>query len=193
MIGYWLKSLHLHCAQNTNPIWLGGGLTLGGHEGAGEVVEVARPGPVAVGDRVVILPQYPCGECSLCLSGDGVFCENNLDFETIFGTQNGRGAFAQYLLAPSWRLRIIPEDVSYEHATMAIDGIGATFGAFQELDINATDTLLITGLGPVGLGGVANALFAEPGSLEWNLLPGEGTMLSQWVWRQFSILVNPIY
>ncbi|MDW7754492.1 MAG: zinc-binding dehydrogenase [Brevefilum sp.] len=44
---------------------------------------------------------------------------------------------------------------------MAIDGIGATFGAFQMLDINNTDTLLITGLGPVGLGGVVNARFRE--------------------------------
>jgi threonine dehydrogenase-like Zn-dependent dehydrogenase len=42
---------------------------------------------------------------------------------------------------------------------MAIDGIGATFGAFEMLGINAKDTLLITGLGPVGLGGVVNARF----------------------------------
>jgi len=32
-----------------------------GHEGAGEVVEVAQPGPMKVGDRVVILPQPGCG------------------------------------------------------------------------------------------------------------------------------------
>lgn len=138
---------------------LGRGLNHGGHEGAGEVVEVARQGPVAVGDRVVILPQYPCGECSLCTTGDGVYCEDNLDFEAIFGTQNGSGAFAQYLLAPNWRLSIIPDGVSYAYATMAIDGIGATFGAFQELEISSADTLLITGLGPVGLGGVVNACF----------------------------------
>ena len=32
-----------------------------GHEAAGEVVEVAQPGRVNVGDRVVVMPQYPCG------------------------------------------------------------------------------------------------------------------------------------
>lgn len=137
----------------------GRALSQGGHEGVGEIVEISQPGQVQVGDRVVILPQYSCGKCSHCTTGNEIFCENNLDFNSIFGTDNGRGAFAQYLLSPSWRLRIIPDDVSYEHATMAIDGIGATFGAFQMLEINSEDTLLITGLGPVGLGGVVNARF----------------------------------
>ncbi len=138
---------------------IGKALSQGGHEGVGEVVELAQPGQVQVGDRVVILPQYSCGVCSHCTTGNDIFCENNLDFNAIFGSDNGRGTFAQYLLAPSWRLRVIPDDVSYEHATMAIDGIGATFGAFQSLDISSSDTLLITGLGPVGLGGVVNARF----------------------------------
>jgi hypothetical protein len=35
---------------------------------------------------------------------------------------------------------------------MAIDGIGASFGAFQAISLSAIDTVLITGLGPVGLG-----------------------------------------
>ena len=38
-----------------------------GHEAAGEVVEVAQPGRVKVGDRVVVMPQLPCGRCALCL------------------------------------------------------------------------------------------------------------------------------
>src|SRR6266851_3125191 len=38
-----------------------------GHEAAGEVAEVAQQGRVRVGDRVVVMPQYPCGRCPLCL------------------------------------------------------------------------------------------------------------------------------
>jgi L-iditol 2-dehydrogenase len=134
-------------------------LRSGGHEGTGEVVAVAQPGRVKVGDRVVILPQYPCGSCILCKSGDYVYCENNYAFEEFVGTQDGSGTFAQYILKPDWLLPLIPAEVSYEHATMAIDGIGASFGAFQAIDIGPTDTLLITGLGPVGLGAVVNACF----------------------------------
>lgn len=138
---------------------VGRALQLGGHEGVGEVAGVDKPGLVKVGDRVVILPQYPCGKCPLCRSGDYIYCENNYDFENFIGSKNGSGTFAQYVLKPDWLLPPIPEGMSYAHATMAIDGIGASFGAFQAIDIGANDTLLITGLGPVGLGGVTNACF----------------------------------
>ena len=134
-------------------------LQLGGHEGVGEVAAVAQPGPVKVGDRVVILPQYPCGKCALCLAGDSIYCEHNFDFEEVTGAKNGQGTFAQYTLAPNWRLPAIPEGVTYEHATMAIDGIGASFGALQSMEVDAADTLLVSGLGPVGLGAVVNARF----------------------------------
>jgi len=134
-------------------------LNMGGHEGVGEVVALAQPGQVKVGDRVVIMPQYPCGKCDLCMSGDFVYCENNYDFEEFVGSNIGKGTFAHYVLAPDSMLPPIPEGVSYEHATMAIDGIGASFGAFQALHINVSDTVLITGLGPVGLGAVVNARF----------------------------------
>ena len=130
-----------------------------GHEGVGEVAAVACSGPVKVGDRVVILPQYACGKCSLCMAGDYIYCQNEYDFEAIWGTRDGMGTFAHYALKPAWLLPKIPDDVTYEKATMAIDGIGASFGAFQAIDIGALDTVLITGLGPVGLGAVVNARF----------------------------------
>jgi threonine dehydrogenase-like Zn-dependent dehydrogenase len=134
-------------------------LGAGGHEGAGEVVAVAQPGPVKPGDRVVILPQYACGKCTLCQAGDFIYCENNHDFQAFTGSENGHGTFAQYILKPGWLLPPIPDGMSYEYATMAIDGIGASFGAFQAIQVSAKDTVLITGLGPVGLGAVVNARF----------------------------------
>src|ERR1051326_1036994 len=47
-----------------------------GHEAAGEVVAVAQPGRVRLGDRVVVMPVYPCGKCPLCISGDYIHCES---------------------------------------------------------------------------------------------------------------------
>jgi threonine dehydrogenase-like Zn-dependent dehydrogenase len=63
------------------------------------------------------------------------------------------------VVKPSRRLLPIPEGVSYAHATMAIDGIGASFGGLRAIGVDALDTVLVTGLGPVGLGGVVNARF----------------------------------
>ena len=50
-----------------------------GHEAAGEVVAVAQPGRVKIGDRVVVMPQYPCGKCDLCYAGDYIHCENTVN------------------------------------------------------------------------------------------------------------------
>lgn len=134
-------------------------LPIMGHEGVGEVVAVAQPGPVEVGDRVVILPQYPCGKCALCMAGDYVYCEDNYDYKAFNGSLSGSGTFAHYTLKPAWLLPKIPDDMSYAQATMAIDGIGASFGGFQAINVNSLDTVLITGLGPVGLGAIANARY----------------------------------
>ncbi len=130
-----------------------------GHEAAGEVVEVARPGRVKPGDRVVVMPQYPCGKCELCRSGDYIHCEHNPDPLKICGSRTGRATYAQYVIKPDWLLIPIPDDMSYEHASMACCGLGPTFGAMQLIDVRASDTVLITGAGPVGLGGIVNARY----------------------------------
>lgn len=122
-----------------------------GHEASGEVVEVAQPGQVKVGDRVVVQPQYPCGRCPLCLKGDFIHCQNS------HAPKEGTATYAQYLLKTDWLCSPIPDGVSYEHASMACCGLGPTFGAMQQMQVDAFDTVLITGLGPVGLGGVINA------------------------------------
>ena len=130
-----------------------------GHEAAGEVVAVAQPGRVQVGDRVVVMPQYPCGKCELCVSGDYIHCENSHDFSAFVGAPEGRATYAQYILKPSWLLPRIPDGLSYERASLAMCALGPSFGAFDLMGIDAFDTVLITGTGPVGLGAVVNARF----------------------------------
>ncbi len=130
-----------------------------GHEAAGEVVEVAQPGRVQVGDRVVVMPQYPCGKCSYCISGDYIYCLNNLDPLRETGNASGVSTYAQYVLKQDWLLIPLPDDIPTEHGSMACCGLGPTFGAMQRMAVDAFDTVLITGAGPVGLGGVVNAVF----------------------------------
>jgi L-iditol 2-dehydrogenase len=130
-----------------------------GHEAAGEVVEVAQPGRVKVGDRVVVMPQYPCGKCPLCVSGDYIHCEQCVDFAAFTGSPEGSATYAQYVLKPDWLLPAIPEGVSYEHGSLALCALGPSFGAFDTMSVSAFDTVLITGAGPVGLGGVVNARY----------------------------------
>ena len=130
-----------------------------GHEAAGEVVDVAQPSRVKVGDRVVAMPMSACGCCRLCLAGEYIHCEDTIDFAAAHGSADGLITMAQYLLKQDWMLLPVPDAMSIEHASMACCGLGPTFGAFQSMAVDAHDTVLITGLGPVGLGGVIGATY----------------------------------
>ncbi len=130
-----------------------------GHEAVGEVVAVAQPCKVKVGDRVVVQPQYPCGQCWLCISGNYIRCQDAYNFAEFTGSPEGRATMAQYLLKPSWVLSKIPDGVSYERAGLALCALGPSLGAFEVAGVGAFDTVLIPGMGPVGLGGVVNARF----------------------------------
>jgi len=130
-----------------------------GHEASGEVAEVAGSGRLRAGDRVVAMPLAACDACGLCRTGDYIHCQNGRDLLRETGSEAGTATYAQYLLKPDWLLLPIPDDLSYVHASMACCGLGPTFGAMQRMKVVAFDTVLITGMGPVGLGGVINGVF----------------------------------
>ena len=136
--------------------WLSDNL---GHEAAGVVAAVAQPGKVKVGDRVVVMPQYPCGKCHLCVAGDYIHCEHGVDPLALCGSASGTATYAQYVIKQDWLLIPVPDDLSLEHAAMTCCGLGPTFSAMQRMQVSAFDTVLVVGLGPVGLGAVINALY----------------------------------
>ena len=132
---------------------LAGGVTeFLGHEAAGVVVEVARPGRVRVGDRVAVMPQTGCGRCRPCLSGDYIHCQQAPRPPVPAPT------YAQYVVKQDWLLVPIPDGVGFDHGGMACCGLGPSFGALRRMSVRAPDTLLITGMGPVGLGGVIHGV-----------------------------------
>jgi L-iditol 2-dehydrogenase len=130
-----------------------------GHEAAGEVVAVAQPCRVKIGDRVAVMPTSPCGACPLCLAGNYIHCRQQVDVAAFTGSTTGRATMAQYLVKPDWLLVPIPDKVSIDHGSMACCGLGATFGALDHMDVGAYDTLMVTGLGPVGLGAVLHGAY----------------------------------
>jgi L-iditol 2-dehydrogenase len=130
-----------------------------GHEAAGEVVEAAQPGKVKVGDRVVVMPGFWCGKCRYCQSGEYIHCLNPVDPHAACDCETGAAAYAEYCLKQDWLLLPIPDDMSYDHAAMACCGLGPAWNAMQTLNVGADDTVLISGLGPVGLGTVVNAVY----------------------------------
>ncbi len=132
-----------------------------GHEGVGEVAAVDGHSDLAVGDRVVILGLLSCGTCRYCRTGNVMHCTRKTAHRSRHGSQPGgqerTGAYAQYRLARSWMLPRIPADVSFDQAALTWCGLGPTFGAMQRMAVDAFDTVLVTGAGPVGLGALVNA------------------------------------
>jgi L-iditol 2-dehydrogenase len=125
----------------------------------GEVVEIAQPGKVQVGDRVVVMPGFWCGKCRFCLAGDYIHCQNPPNPLAVCGCEAGAAAYAEYCLKQDWLLLPIPDGMSYDHAAMACCGLGPAFQSMERMNVGGHDTVLIAGTGPVGLGAIINATY----------------------------------
>lgn len=85
-----------------------------GHEFTGIITEVGEGvKDWQVGDRVTASGNIVCGECRWCKEGRVNLCEN-LAFNGI-GTD---GAFAEYIVVPTYQLFRVPANVSLERALL---------------------------------------------------------------------------
>jgi threonine dehydrogenase-like Zn-dependent dehydrogenase len=122
---------------------------IGGHEPCGVVASVGEGVTTyAPGDRVVVYHIAGCGTCPDCASGYDISCQS--PERRAYGWQRD-GGHAEYLLAEQRSLVRMPDAVSFlDGASVACSG-GTAYEALCRLDVSGGDTLLVTGLGPVGL------------------------------------------
>jgi L-iditol 2-dehydrogenase len=125
-----------------------------GHEAVGQVVE-APTDPELLGQRVVAMPLRGCGACPLCLSGNYIYCQDMpLD---IHGGPITPSFMSEYIVVPRWLAVPIPDDIGNVTASAIGCALGASYGGLRRLKLGQGETVLVTGLGPVGLGAVVNA------------------------------------
>jgi len=121
-----------------------------GHETAGVVVAVDRPRRAKVGDRVCMSPARFCGVCDLCRAGYVLYCRAS-------GGTHGfshDGGHAELIRVPEASLLPLPDAVTFEQACVILDPIGTPYHGLKRMGVNATHTVGVFGLGPMGLGGV---------------------------------------
>lgn len=108
-----------------------------GHEWSGEVVQVGRSARrFAVGDRVV-------GECRLSPDDQFGFTRN--------------GALAEFFVAKESWLHRLPDNVSWTDGAL-VEPFSCGYYAAQRADrVDASDTVVVLGAGPIGLGAIAAA------------------------------------
>ena len=120
-----------------------------GHEFCGVIAAVgAGVRGFAEGDRVAVeTAAEVCGSCAYCHSGDYNQCPGRLGYGALHD-----GAFTQYVTARQQILHHIPDNVSYEHASLT-EPICVAYNALVEKTplIRPGDTVVIQGPGPIGM------------------------------------------
>ncbi|MCP5113113.1 MAG: zinc-binding dehydrogenase [bacterium] len=117
-----------------------------GHELAGDIVKVG--GAVSrfrVGQRIVAANSAPCGECFYCRRGLENLCE-----DLLFNN----GAYAEYLRIPHRIVERntyeIPDHVTYQDAAL-VEPLACVLRGLEETSVKPGDTVVVLGLGPIGL------------------------------------------
>jgi len=123
---------------------------IAGHEPSGVVVELGLGvTDLRVGDRVSVYHSLGCGHCRYCLAGTPAFCRN----EGAFGRTRD-GCHADFMTTPSRYCLPLPDEFSLATgAALACTG-GTAFSAILKLPLQHGQTLVVFGLGPVGLTGL---------------------------------------
>ncbi len=137
-----------------------------GHEIVGRVSKIGKAASarwqVTEGDRVIVEPRVRCGFCRTCVSGNYKFCENRIGYGTSRSANEPPhlwGSFGQYMyLSPGSILHRVSDSVSPSLATLI--GV-AISNAIQWTVIQGGtrlgDSVVVQGVGPIGLASVAVA------------------------------------
>ena len=123
---------------------------IAGHEPSGQIVK-AGPGcrRFGVGDRVIVYHISGCGVCNDCRRGYMISCTSE-KYRRAYGWQRD-GGMARYLLAEEKDLVALPGELSFADGAQVACGFGTVYEGLMKLGISGNDSVLITGLGPVGL------------------------------------------
>jgi L-iditol 2-dehydrogenase len=126
-----------------------------GHEMAGTIVRVGTVVEgFAVGDRVMAYHHIPCGECYYCRKQTFAQCEVYKKVGCTAGFAPSGGGFAEYIRVMDWVVRRglvkIPDDIPFEQAAF-LEPVNTCYKAIQLLNLQADETVLVIGQGPIGV------------------------------------------
>lgn len=149
-------------------IWSGHGFSddIGftvGHEAVGIVREVGRAvSAFAPGDRVLVPGSVGCSSCSECFAGRVSSCTtlSKRWMESCYGLSHVLpGSQAQQVLVPHAHRNLVrvPDAVSDEAAVVLTDNGPTAWYGCRRGRVGPGDTVLVIGLGPVGLMSVQSA------------------------------------
>ena len=163
----------------TGGIPMGGFPILGGHEGAGEIIEVGEGvTDYAVGDHVVLSFIPSCGKCRSCEAGRANLCDfgamllqgeavsdhtfriHSADGENVY-PMTLLGTFSPYMVVHEASVVKIDKDIPFEVAALCGCGIPTGYGSSTRSgDVRPGEDVAIIGVGGVGTAALQGAVIA---------------------------------
>jgi L-iditol 2-dehydrogenase len=122
-----------------------------GHEVSGIIEKVGnKVSSLKVGARVAVAPVSGCGVCRQCITGNEIFCSNDL----VLGLSIN-GGMSEYMVIPEPHIKggnvfVLPKDMRFDIAAIA-EPLATVFTGLSACNIKPADIVLIVGAGPVGL------------------------------------------
>lgn len=129
-----------------------------GHEYSGEVAMVGSDVDwLKIGDKVIIDPHPPCGNCKHCRSNRPDMCTTLYSQEGTPYAEHGAtrglfqdGALTSYTCVPAYSVFKIADDTPYQLAALA-EPLSCVGYAVEKLNIQVGESVCILGAGPMGL------------------------------------------
>jgi threonine dehydrogenase-like Zn-dependent dehydrogenase len=145
-----------------------------GHEAVGEIVEVgSEVKEFKVGDKVLVPAVIPDWNCEAAQTGNSEHALSTTGYaqkaeETLTGCKYPLvldGVFSELFVVTQadMNLTLLPDDIPIESAVMATDMLTTGLTGAENADIEFGDTVVVLGIGPVGLMAVAGAVHEGAG------------------------------
>ncbi|MBI3474146.1 MAG: alcohol dehydrogenase catalytic domain-containing protein [Acidobacteria bacterium] len=126
-----------------------------GHETSGVVARIGEGvRKFRVGDRVMVFHHIPCRTCFYCRAKTFAQCEMYKNVGCTAGFEPSGGGFAEYVRVMDWIVEqgtvAIPDGVSFEQASF-VEPVNTCMKGIETLRLEAGETVLVIGQGPIGL------------------------------------------
>src|SRR6202158_2334522 len=126
-----------------------------GHETSGVIAKVGDGvRKFSVGARVVGVPHIRCGECYYCRHKTFAQCATYKKVGCTAGFEPSGGGFAEYVRVMDWIVEWgtgrIPDGISFEQACF-VEPVNTCIKGIETLRLQAGETALVIGQGPIGL------------------------------------------
>ena len=122
-----------------------------GHEASGIISEIGKNVKKwKIGNKVTFDSTIYCGNCYYCLQGHFNLCENRRVIGVSCNEYSQNGAFAEFIAVPENILYKLPDNITFEEASM-IEALSVAYHAVKRISFDNNNIPVVIGAGMIGI------------------------------------------